>query len=168
MLFSSITIDYIKAKLLLNWLSDPTYSIYKSLLKYDYKILPTTHKNMNALRISKRKIFGTEMIGGIDLVKYDRDSKLLVDFYFFNSKYHCESSGKKNYMDESESNEIRSQLFGIAESYAKSNKLDKIQLYVHKNLKNYKEDGVEELGYKIIGTPHELNSNWILTEKKLF
>jgi hypothetical protein len=164
-----------------NEIFKPNYSCIESF--YDkYIVFDLDNKNENKNNISLRieeynndGLFGTNLyassrpIGSINLKKDDLEKKLYIDWYLINNELF---GSTHNYMysepiNRSDELEIKRILFGLAENIAKENNYDKICLDVHSNLKYYKSDGLDELGFKITDKVADGNPYWIVTEKNL-
>jgi hypothetical protein len=162
-----------------NEIFEPTISCIESF--YDkYIVFDLKDKNSDNiyLRIEEYNdngLFGTNLfatsrpIGSINLIKYDLEKKLDIDWFMINNNIF---GSTHNYMygnpiDSLNELEIKRIMFGLAENIAIENNYDIISLDVHSNLKFYKAYGLEKLGFKITKKRAEDNLFWIVTEKNL-
>ncbi len=156
-------------------LSSP--SIVNKYTKYKVYTLPTIRDNQVCLRLEEFKTDGfsesiakvkPEPIGGIDLIKYERERTISIDWFMIYDKLianeYNEVFGKP--INKIKADLVANILFNFASDYAQANKFYKIELDVPKNLKQYKHYRLNEYGcYLPEKTPK--NQYWVTTEKYL-
>ncbi len=153
---------------------------YNKYIVFDLNDKNSNNKNNQiALRIEEYNdngFFGTNLyatskpIGSINLTKNDLEKKLYINWYMINNKLFSSSHNSMygNPINPTDEIELKRILFGLAESIARENNYDKICLDIHSNLKHYKSDGLDELGFEITNKVASDNPYWIVTEKNLY
>ena len=107
-------------------------------------------------------LFGTTIYsssktcGYIDLLYNENNKILYICKYFINTNTTINKNDKKN---------IKKILFGLAENIAIINNCNKICLDIDSNLKYYKYDNLEELGFQLTNEKSKKKVGWIVTEK---
>jgi hypothetical protein len=165
----SLIEDSISICSLFNYFSNDKYKVFT----LDNKI-----KNYIALRIEENNLdgcFGTyynstsRPIGSIDLIIDKQNKKLKIDWYLINN----ESMDKTNQnfwlprLNIEDSNYMKKILFDFADSVAIAEGIKLIKMDVHQNLTYYKNDNLNELGFKLTDKRASDNSFWIVTEKQI-
>ncbi len=152
-------------------------SIVNKYTKYKLYTLGTIRDNQVCLRLEEFKTDGfsepvysakSEPIGGIDLIKYNRERTISIDWFMIYDKIvaneYNEAFGKP--INKVKSDIVANILFNFATDYGIAHKYNKIELDVPKNLKKYKQDKVNEYGFYL---PEKITENkyWVTTEKYL-
>lgn len=150
-------------------------SIVNKYTKYKVYTLGTIRDNQVCLRLEEFKTDGfsepvfnakSEPIGGIDIIKYERERTILIDWFMIYDKFianeYNEVFGKP--INKIKADIVVNILFNFASDYAQAHKYYKIELDVPKNLKQYKHYKLKEFGFYLPEkTPK--NEYWIKTEK---
>jgi hypothetical protein len=158
-------------------LSSP--SVVNKYTKYKLYTLPTIRDNLISLRLEEYKTDGftksigigkakPEPIGAIDLIKYDRERLISIDWFFIYDKIvaneNNEAFGKP--INQIKADIVANIIFNFAIDYGVAHKYNKIELDVPKNLNQYKQYKLNEFGFYL---PEKITSNKysITTEKYL-
>ncbi len=152
-------------------------SIVNKYTKYKVYTLPTIRDNQVCLRLEEYKTDGFSEsikkakpypIGGIDLVKYDRERTISIDWFMIYDKVianeYNEVFGKP--INNIKAEIVKNIIFNFATDYGKANRYYKIELDVPKNLKKYNHYRLNEFGFYLPEKKSE-NKYWIKTEKYL-
>jgi hypothetical protein len=139
--------------------------------------LPTILDNQVSLRLEEYKTDGfsesirkvkPEPIGGIDLIKYDRERLISIDWFMIYDKIianeYNEAFGKP--INQIKADIVANIIFNFASDYGIAHRYHKIELNVPKNLTQYNRYKLNEFGFNL---PEKITPNkyLITTEKYL-
>jgi hypothetical protein len=150
-------------------------SVINKYTKYKLYTLPTIRDNLISLRLEEYKTIGIgigkvkpEPIGAIDLIKYDRERLISIDWFMIYDKIvaneYNEAFGKP--INKVKADIVANIIFNFATDYGIAHKYNKIELDIPKNLKKYKHYKLNEFGFYLPEKTKE-NKYSITTEKYL-